>query len=193
MRLVDPELGDRVQAERRQRERTGGRWYDGTTCFNRYATPVTFTFNGTIALPTDVIWSIEFSTSNYGNPPMGAQPCGATPQGCPYDSLNVGLSDAASAAVGTDQSDDTAYWDSETAAWYCDGGAGGVDVIRKDAGCWTGYRPMARIVTAPPAVGPPTNADQCKKSGWKTFNDPAFANQGDCVSFVTAHNPPKTK
>jgi hypothetical protein len=35
-----------------------------------------------------------------------------------------------------------------------------------------------------PAVGPPTNKDQCKNGGWQTFNTPKFKNQGDCVSFV---------
>jgi hypothetical protein len=38
---------------------------------------------------------------------------------------------------------------------------------------------------APPPVGPPTNADQCKKDGWKTFNTPrTFKNQGDCIQYV---------
>ncbi len=32
----------------------------------------------------------------------------------------------------------------------------------------------------------PTNKDQCKKDGWKSFNDPTFKNQGDCVSFVAS-------
>ena len=34
-------------------------------------------------------------------------------------------------------------------------------------------------------IGPPTNIDQCKNGGWKTFTIPwEFKNQGDCVSFV---------
>ncbi len=33
-------------------------------------------------------------------------------------------------------------------------------------------------------VGPPTTQDQCKKSGWKTFNNPAFKNQGQCIQFL---------
>jgi hypothetical protein len=38
---------------------------------------------------------------------------------------------------------------------------------------------------APPPVGPPTTADQCKKDGWKTFNTPrTFKNQGDCIQYV---------
>jgi len=30
----------------------------------------------------------------------------------------------------------------------------------------------------------PTSRDQCKKGGWKTFNNPTFRNQGQCASFV---------
>jgi hypothetical protein len=30
----------------------------------------------------------------------------------------------------------------------------------------------------------PATKDDCKKDGWKAFNDPAFTNQGDCVSYV---------
>ncbi len=33
----------------------------------------------------------------------------------------------------------------------------------------------------------PTNADQCKNNGWKTFSNPSFKNHGDCVSWVQ-HN-----
>ncbi|HKP37940.1 MAG TPA: hypothetical protein VJT71_13870 [Pyrinomonadaceae bacterium] len=34
-------------------------------------------------------------------------------------------------------------------------------------------------------VGPPTNKDQCKNDGWKTFNTPrTFKNQGDCIQYV---------
>ncbi|MDT4969728.1 MAG: hypothetical protein QOJ64_4465 [Acidobacteriota bacterium] len=38
---------------------------------------------------------------------------------------------------------------------------------------------------AVPQIGPPTNKDQCKNDGWKTFNTPrTFKNQGDCVSYT---------
>ena len=33
----------------------------------------------------------------------------------------------------------------------------------------------------------PTNKDLCKNGGWKSFNNPSFKNQGDCVSYVNAH------
>ena len=38
-----------------------------------------------------------------------------------------------------------------------------------------------------PVLTTPTNKDQCKNDGWKTFNNPTFKNQGQCVSFIT-HN-----
>jgi len=36
-------------------------------------------------------------------------------------------------------------------------------------------------------VGPPTSKDQCKDGGWRSFNNPTFKNQGQCVSFVASH------
>jgi len=36
----------------------------------------------------------------------------------------------------------------------------------------------------------PTTKDQCKNGGWATFDDPAFKNQGDCVSFVVSKKSP---
>jgi hypothetical protein len=36
-----------------------------------------------------------------------------------------------------------------------------------------------------PQIGPPTNKDQCKNEGWKSFNTPrSFKNQGDCIQYV---------
>ena len=35
----------------------------------------------------------------------------------------------------------------------------------------------------------PTSADQCKKDGWKRFNNPSFKNQGDCVSYTRSARP----
>jgi hypothetical protein len=42
-------------------------------------------------------------------------------------------------------------------------------------------------VTEVPVVGPPTSKDQCKKGGWRSFTNPSFKNQGQCVSFVVHH------
>lgn len=43
------------------------------------------------------------------------------------------------------------------------------------------------LLSGPVPVTGPTNKDQCKKDGWKTFSSPTFKNQGDCVSFVATN------
>ncbi len=42
-------------------------------------------------------------------------------------------------------------------------------------------------VTPPPATTP-ANKEECKNGGWKTFADPAFKNQGQCVSYVQSND-----
>jgi hypothetical protein len=39
-----------------------------------------------------------------------------------------------------------------------------------------------------PVVGPPTTKSACKHGGWKTFTNPSFKNQGQCVSYVNHHS-----
>jgi hypothetical protein len=43
-------------------------------------------------------------------------------------------------------------------------------------------------VPAPVVAGPPANKNACKKGGWKTFNNPSFKNQGQCVAYVNHHS-----
>jgi uncharacterized delta-60 repeat protein len=49
---------------------------------------------------------------------------------------------------------------------------------------------LARYLGAAlPGVGPPTDKDQCKNGGWRTFTIPrTFQSQGDCIEFVNAGN-----
>jgi len=42
--------------------------------------------------------------------------------------------------------------------------------------------------SGPILVGPPSDKDECKKGGFRTFNNPSFRNQGECVSFVEDHD-----
>jgi len=160
---------------------TDGRWYDGTACFNGYATNITFNTGG-LLVPDNVIYSISYNTSDYGAAPIGyAAPCHSTSAGCGYDSLNVALTGPTT--VGINPAPDDAYLSSLWGGAYCDGGSGGVGTFRLDAGCWTGFKPNTRFAAAYPA----TNGEQCKKDGWvgRTRADgTAFKNQGDCVSYT---------
>jgi hypothetical protein len=92
-----------------------------------------------------VIYGIAYNTSDYGSAPYGdATACHATSAGCGYDSLNVGLTDdPTNVSVGSDPNPGTVYWNTTTAANYCDDGAGGTGTFRIDgaantATCWDG-------------------------------------------------------
>ncbi len=39
-----------------------------------------------------------------------------------------------------------------------------------------------------PPVTVPTDKNQCRNNGWKTFTNPTFKNQGQCVSYVASHH-----
>lgn len=39
---------------------------------------------------------------------------------------------------------------------------------------------------------PPESKDDCKAGGWKTFTNPSFKNQGQCVSYVAAEKGPQS-
>lgn len=157
---------------------TGGKWYDGTTCFNGLVTPITFDLTG-VTLPDTAIVTLAYNTSHYGYTPIGqATPCFSTTAGCGYDSLNVAL--VAPPTVGTATLPNDAYINSKWGGAYCDNGAGGTGALRLDAGCWTGYQPAIKV-----EASTPSKAD-CKKNGWKAFTNPSFGSQGACEKWFDA-------
>ena len=106
---------------------TAWRASDGN-CYNGLAFTVVFDFAGTL-LPNQIIYGVAFNTQTWGYSPIG------TPG--PYVSLNFGLADQPP-SVGSNPFPDTAYWNTQTAANYADGGAGGVGIFRRDT-AWTPF------------------------------------------------------
>jgi hypothetical protein len=159
-----------------------GRWSTGTSCFNGYATPISFNLTG-VTLPSQLIVSVAYNTTHYGSAPIGqSAPCFTSAGGCGYDSLNVGTAPAPT--TGSTNLDD-AYLSSTWAGAYCDSGAGGTGTFRLDAGCWTGYLPAFRIAAA--TISVPANQNACKNNGWQTktrADGSTFKNQGDCIQYV---------
>ena len=126
-----------------------GEWYDTTlnACFNEFATNITFdafTYTGdvAVALPDNVVFGITYDTSGHGYSPFGyANACNGTEAGCPYDSLNIALSqDPTDVSVGTDTFVGTVWQNTSYGYNYCDGGAAGTGFFRLDspgvASCW---------------------------------------------------------
>ena len=159
----------------------GGAWFDGTSCFNGYATDITFNTGG-LVVPNEVIYGIAYNTTHHGYTPIGeAASCYTEDGKCGYDSLNVALTGATT--VGINPAPDDAYFATTYAPFYCDAGALGVGNFRLDAGCWTDFKPNVRFV----ANTTPSNANACKNGGWRFLtraNGTTFRNQGDCIQYV---------
>jgi hypothetical protein len=135
-----------------------GKWYQAstTTCFNGFATVVTFDLSASgIAVPDTAIVTIAYNTSHYGSPAMGELACYTESGGCGYDSLNVALIDFGTYPVstGSNPAPDDAYLNSTWGGNYCDGGTAGTGTFRLDAGCWTGYKPAITLTASPVFTG----------------------------------------
>jgi hypothetical protein len=116
-------------------------WYSvaDNACYNGFATPIEFNLASTPqpSYPATIIWSVSYNTQSYGSSPIGSDG--------PYNSLNVALNDASGPSVGTDVDPNGAFWNTQTAAWYCDGGANGTGTFREDPGCWAPYVPAVQL------------------------------------------------
>jgi hypothetical protein len=127
-----------------------GKWFDPTTgaCSNGMASNVTFDFAPQhVVLPGTVIFGISYNTTDFGPHPIGSgAACVTSSGGCPYDNLNVGLTeDPTDVSVGSDPLPGTIYMNSLAGGAYCDGGAAGTGTFRLDSpgvpSCW-GANPL---------------------------------------------------
>ena len=126
-----------------------GRWWDSSrkTCYNGYATNVTFAF-ADVVLPDKVVYGIEYNTTTAGYAPIGAAACNADPHpfGCGYDALNVGLNTTTGVIIGAQTNPGEVWMDSLIPGNYCDGGIAGT--FRRDTAgnaCWVGYVPAVQF------------------------------------------------
>jgi hypothetical protein len=130
-----------------------GAYYVGTVgeCFHGKLFKIFFTLSK-VTLPAKAILSVAYNTSDFGTEPQRPKSPACEPN-CPYDSLNVGLTEPpnelaptpVAPSVGTDPQPADAYHNSAWSGNYCDGGAGGTGTFRLDAGCWTGYQPLFAV------------------------------------------------
>lgn len=141
---------------------TGGEWLaTNGHCYNGIMSTVVFHLNG-VKVPSTFVYGISYNTSNHGPNPLGTSTsCYLASGGCPYDSLNIGLSNDDPNAqdnnvtVGTDTNPGTLWWDTTVAPWYCDSGAAGTGTFRLDSpgnGCWGENDPYTSAPYYVPAV-----------------------------------------
>jgi len=189
---------------------TGGRWFDGATCFNGLAVPITFDFTTgpAVLLPSQVIWTVSYNTSHYGPSPIGeGAACYTSSGGCGYDSLNVGLNTSGN-SVGTDTDTNGVFMNNSGAANYCDSGAGGTGTLRLDTGCWAPYTPAGELQLAGPpgpphigaAVGPgdgsadvsftPGSTGYASGAGFTSFHVSCQSSNGGASGFASGPGSP---
>jgi hypothetical protein len=118
---------------------TGG-WYRMGQCYHGKLFKIAFVLKG-VTLPSQSIVAVAYNTSDYGAEPTHCTGANA----CPYDSLNVGVTGAAS--TGSQPLPEDAFLSSTWGGAYCDNGVGGTGSFRLDAGCWSGYQPEIEITT----------------------------------------------
>jgi hypothetical protein len=89
-------------------------------CFHGIAFTVKFKPELAASLPTNVILTLSYNTSNHGPAPVGAAPCQSTTAGCYYDSLNLAVIEPSEggAKVGSDPTE-TQYVNSGWSEMYC--------------------------------------------------------------------------
>jgi len=144
-------------------------------CYNGFAFTIAFDLRSlNYDLPEQFIYGIAYNTTTWGYAPIGAPG--------PYESLNVGLNRTPPVAVGTDVYPDGVYVNYQHAAFYADGGAGGVGTFRLDTG-WAPFTPAVQFTT----FALPTTTASCKNGAWQNLvrsDFTSFKNQGACVSYV---------
>ncbi len=100
-----------------------GEWWSGSLgkCFNGKVATITFKVGGLgIQLPDSIIAGVAYNTTHYGYSPIGeSAACFGTAAGCPYDSLNFGLSPAVS--IGSQVNPGTVFQNATQSSDYCDG------------------------------------------------------------------------
>ncbi|HEY5549616.1 MAG TPA: right-handed parallel beta-helix repeat-containing protein, partial [Candidatus Saccharimonadales bacterium] len=104
----------------------GTAWRAGDgNCYNGLAFNATFDLSSLNAtLTNSIVVGVAFNTQSYGAAPIGSAG--------PYNSLNVGVPTSQTASVGTDSNSNGVFWNTSFAAFYADGGAGGVGTFRED-------------------------------------------------------------
>jgi hypothetical protein len=129
----------------------GGQWYDkkNKACYNGKAFNAVFKFKALkVTVPDDVVLGVAYNTSHHGYNPIGVTACNSTPQGCIYDSLNVGLG-TTGVATGSKPNPGTVFANSSWSGFFCDS-TPAVGVFNQDSptsACWGGTDTAFKVVT----------------------------------------------
>jgi hypothetical protein len=129
-----------------------GKWWQKSTntCFNGKAANISFNFSSLgMTLPDTVVVGISYNTTHYGPHPIGeSAACFTASGGCPYDSLNIGLSP--SVGTGSEVFPGTVFQNAASQGDYCDG-TPAINTFNLDSPtsqCWAGSVPAIKVTAS---------------------------------------------
>jgi len=118
--------------------------YAPPACFHGKLFKIKFKLSGFVLPAEEVLVSVSYNTSDFGPSPQGAQPCKSTIAGCPYDSLNVAVTEGTTPVIGTypdpEEVDVNSQWD----AMYC-GNNTLLGTFAPSGKCWPNEQPVFEI------------------------------------------------
>jgi hypothetical protein len=124
----------------------GGTWFDAanSTCYHGKAFTISLKLK-TKELPAKAIVSVSYNTSHYGPHPFGDKGCEKTTQGCPYDSLNIAISEPSEGtlSLGADPTENL-YVNSNYNEMYC-GSSATLNVFGPTGTCYAGDQPVIEV------------------------------------------------
>jgi hypothetical protein len=114
------------------------KWYDAKdkTCYHGITAPITVDFSKlNIPMPSQLIVTVAYNTTDYGPQPIGQSACNTTSAGCPYDSLNVSTdtTDGTYTFIGSPLDPNGIFFN------HIHGS------LALDEGGWAGYHPQMEI------------------------------------------------
>ncbi len=100
----------------------GGEWYDSTEskCYHAMTFIATFKLSKIGRIPTNAIISVSYNSEDSGPDPVGPAACDATVTGCPYNYLNVAITEPNEHAlsVGTQPAKPDLYLNTENPEYF---------------------------------------------------------------------------
>jgi len=116
----------------------------GSSCFHGKLFRITFSLPALVLPPEEAIVSVAYNTSDYGASPQRPQPCDSTEAGCPYDSLNVAVTQGEVPSVGTYPDPEEVDVNSSWNAMYC-GNSMVTGSFGPSGKCWPNEQPVLTI------------------------------------------------
>jgi len=121
--------------------------YAPPTCYHGKLFFISFHLPNVVLPPEQAIVSVAYNTSDYGAKPQRPAPCDSTVAGCPYDSLNVAVTETSEPgpAVGSYPNEEEVDVNSSWSEMYC-GNSLATGTFGLSGPCWKREQPVLQVL-----------------------------------------------